>query len=247
MPSKTNEERLQKAIANAGVASRRHAEELIAGGHVTVNGEVVTQMGVKVTSQDAIEVDGVPLNQEEQKQYFVFYKPRDVISAVTDDKGRRTVTDFFEDVKERIYPVGRLDWDASGLLIMTNDGDFANMLMHPSYKVEKKYVVKVQGIPTRDKLMPLKDGLVVDHKKLAPARFKQISSDKLKNTAIIQLTIHQGINHQVKKMFKAIGYPVMKLAREQYGPLTLEGLQPGEYRPLKREEIHALEALAQKG
>ncbi len=130
---------------------------------------------------------------------------------------------------------------------MTNDGDFANMLMHPSYKVEKKYVVKVQGIPTRDKLMPLKDGLVVDRKKLAPAKFKQISSDKLKNTAIIQLTIHQGINHQVKKMFKAIGYPVMKLAREQYGPLTLEGLQPGEYRPLKREEIRALEALAQKG
>lgn len=246
MPKATSEMRLQKAIAEAGIASRRHAEALISAGRVTVNGETVTAMGVKVTPQDAIEVDGVPLTQE-QKKYYLFYKPRGVISAASDDKKRRVVTDFFEDEPQRLYPVGRLDWDTSGLLLMTNDGDFANRLMHPSFKVEKNYVAKLQGIPTREKLMPLRDGLVVDHKKLAPARFKIMSTDKAKQTSIVSLTIHQGINHQVKKMFETLGYKVIKLSREQYGPLTLAGLQPGDYRALKPAEVAALEALSNEG
>lgn len=240
-----NEElvRLQKAIATAGVASRRHAEELIASGHVTVNGAVVTEMGVKVSSKDEVQVDGVPLSKPIARHYL-FYKPRGVITAVTDDKKRKVVTDYFQDVPERLYPVGRLDYDTSGLLLMTNDGDFANQLMHPKFKIEKHYIAKVQGIPTRLDLLPLKQGVTVEGKKLAPARVNIMSSDKAKRTAIVELVIHQGVNHQVKKMFKAVGFPVIKLSRPQYGPLTLEGLQPGEYRPLKPREVDALRKLA---
>ncbi len=240
-----NEElvRLQKAIATAGVASRRHAEELIASGHVTVNGAVVTEMGVKVSSKDEVQVDGVPLSKPLARHYL-FYKPRGVITAVTDDKKRKVVTDYFQDVPERLYPVGRLDYDTSGLLLMTNDGDFANQLMHPKFKIEKHYIAKVQGIPTRLDLLPLKQGVTVEGKKLAPARVNIMSSDKAKRTAIVELVIHQGVNHQVKKMFKAVGFPVIKLSRPQYGPLTLEGLQPGEYRPLKPREVDALRKLA---
>ncbi|MFD1486262.1 pseudouridine synthase [Lacticaseibacillus baoqingensis] len=238
-----SEERLQKAIANAGVASRRHAEDLIATGHVTVNGTVVTAMGVKVTAKDEVQVDGVPLSKPIARHYL-FYKPRGVITAVTDDKKRKVVTDFFTDVPERLYPVGRLDYDTSGLLLMTNDGEFANQLMHPRFKIEKHYVAKVQGIPTRLGLAPLRKGLVVEGKKLAPARYNIISTDKAKRTAIVELTIHQGVNHQVKNMFKTLGFPVMKLSRPQYGPLTLDGLQPGEYRPLKPREVDALRKLA---
>ncbi|WP_390404879.1 pseudouridine synthase [Lacticaseibacillus jixiensis] len=235
--------RLQKAIATAGVASRRHAEELIASGHVTVNGAVVTEMGVKVSSKDEVQVDGVPLSKPLARHYL-FYKPRGVITAVTDDKKRKVVTDYFQDVPERLYPVGRLDYDTSGLLLMTNDGDFANQLMHPKFKIEKHYIAKVQGIPTRLDLLPLKQGVTVEGKKLAPARVNIMSSDKAKRTAIVELVIHQGVNHQVKKMFKAVGFPVIKLSRPQYGPLTLEGLQPGEYRPLKPREVDALRKLA---
>ncbi|WP_461213102.1 pseudouridine synthase [Lacticaseibacillus sp. GG6-2] len=236
-------ERLQKAIANAGVASRRHAEELIASGHVTVNGAVVTEMGVKVSPHDDVQVDGVPLSKPLARHYL-FYKPRGVITAVTDDKKRKVVTDYFEGVPERLYPVGRLDYDTSGLLIMTNDGDFANQLMHPRYNIEKHYVAKVEGIPSRMDLAPLRKGLKIDGKKAAPARYNIISTDKTKRTAIVELMIHQGMNHQVKKMFKAVGFPVIKLSRPQYGPITLEGLQPGEYRPLKPREVDALRKLA---
>lgn len=238
-------ERLQKAIATAGVASRRHAETLIATGHVAVNGKVVTEMGIKVSPHDEVTVDGVPLGHEEVK-HFLFYKPRGVITAVSDDKKRKVVTDYFEEENVRLYPVGRLDYDTSGLLIMTNDGDFANMLMHPRYGIDKKYVAKVEGIPTRLSLAPLKAGLKLDGKKLAPAKFNVLSKDKTKNTAIVELTIHQGINHQVKKMFQAVGFPVLKLSREQYGPLTLAGLQPGEYRKLKPGEVQALKDIVQK-
>lgn len=241
-----NEIRLQKAIADAGLASRRRAEELIASGHVTVNGSTVTQMGVKVTATDQVEVDGMPLTPADKK-YFLFYKPRGVISAVTDDKNRRTVTDFFTDVAERLYPVGRLDYDTSGLLIMTNDGAFSNLLQHPKYGIDKYYVAKVQGIPTRETLAPLKAGMTLKGKPVAPARVKILSTDKAKKTAIVSLVIHQGMNHQVKEMFKAVEYPVLKLAREQYGPVTLAGMQSGDYRPLKPQEIHALKTLAVQG
>lgn len=198
-------ERLQKVIANAGVASRRKAETLIATGHVTLNGEVVKEMGIKVDStSDHIEVDGVPLTRE-RKVYYVLYKPRQVISAVTDDKKRRVVTEYLGDIVERVYPIGRLDYDTSGLLLLTNDGDFANMMMHPKYKVDKTYIAKVSGLPTADMLRQLRKGIVLEKRKTAPAKVKVISTDRRKNTAIVSITIHEGMNHQVKNMLAAVG------------------------------------------
>lgn len=147
-------ERLQKVIAHAGIASRRKAEELIKEGKVTVNGKTVRELGVKVSSSDRIEVNGVQLESEEPV-YFLLYKPRGVISAVKDDKGRKVVTDFFTEVEERIYPIGRLDYDTSGLLLLTNDGDFANKLMHPKYEINKTYVAKLKGIPLKENLKNL--------------------------------------------------------------------------------------------
>lgn len=238
-----NEERLQKVIAAAGVASRRHAEEMITQGRVTVNDHVVRVLGVKVTPEDKVSVDGVPLTRE-KKQYFLFYKPRGVITAVTDDKDRKVVTDFFEDVQERLYPVGRLDYDTSGALIMTNDGDFANMMMHPKFAIDKQYVAKVKGVPQGVELMPLRQGITIEGRKLAKAKAKVLSRDRTKQTAIVELTIHQGLNHQVKKMLKAVGYPVIKLSRTAFGPLTLDGLQPGDYRKLSHHEVHALKGEA---
>lgn len=236
-------ERLQKVLAQSGIASRRKSEELIKAGQVKVNGKKVTEMGIKVSAQDKIEVNGVPISQEEYV-YYLFYKPRSVISAVSDDKGRQVATDFLPGVTERIYPVGRLDYDTSGLLIMTNDGDFAHKLTHPKHEVEKTYVAKVMGIPTSRDLLPLTKGIKIEGYKTAPAKFKILSTDKAKNTGIVELVIHEGRNHQVKKMLEAVGHPVTKLKRELYGELTLDGLNPGQYRSLSRREIKGLLELA---
>ena len=181
-------ERLQKVMAQAGVASRRASEKMILDGKVKVNGKVVTQLGTKVTGNDAVEVNGKLIEQAETKEYFLFYKPRGVISAAKDNKGRKVVTDYFSDIPVRLYPVGRLDYDTSGLLIMTNDGKLANMLMHPRYKIEKTYVAKVKGIPTNDDLKHLRLGVKLDAKhKSAPAKAKILSSDKRSDTAIVSL------------------------------------------------------------
>ncbi|WP_283598312.1 pseudouridine synthase [Ligilactobacillus saerimneri] len=233
-------ERLQKVMARAGVASRRESERMIKAGRVQVNGQVVKKLGTKVTGADVVLVDG-QLIEREQKVYILFYKPRGVISAAKDDKGRKVVTDFFKDIyQQRLYPVGRLDYDTSGLLLMTNDGDLANKLMHPRYKVNKTYVAKVAGIPTNDELEKLRHGIIIDGRKTAPAKSKVLSTDMKKQTAIVSLTIHEGRNHQVKKMLQAIGHPVKKLKRETYGFLTLKGLTSGEYRELKHDEIELL-------
>ena len=233
-------ERLQKVMARAGVASRRESERMIKAGRVQVNGQVVKELGTKVTGADVVLVDG-QLIEREQKVYILFYKPRGVISAAKDDKGRKVVTDFFKDIyQQRLYPVGRLDYDTSGLLLMTNDGDLANKLMHPRYKVNKTYVAKVAGIPTNDELEKLRHGIIIDGRKTAPAKSKVLSTDMKKQTAIVSLTIHEGRNHQVKKMLQAIGHPVKKLKRETYGFLTLKGLTSGEYRELKHDEIELL-------
>ncbi|MBS4750527.1 rRNA pseudouridine synthase [Carnobacteriaceae bacterium zg-ZUI78] len=232
-------ERLQKVMAHAGVASRRKCEELIISGHVQVNGKLVTELGYKVSTSDKIEVDGVPLYKEEPV-YYLFNKPQRVISAVSDDKGRAVVTDYFQGLQERIYPIGRLDYDTTGLLLLTNDGEFANLLMHPKYHVEKTYIAKVKGIPTEQQLKKLKYGIKIDGKKTAPAKVKLLSGDTDKQTATIELTIHEGWNHQVKKMFMAIGTPVMKLRREKYGSLTLDHLGVGQWRPLKKYEVQKL-------
>ncbi|WP_122646766.1 pseudouridine synthase [Enterococcus mediterraneensis] len=232
-------ERLQKVIAHAGIASRRKAEQLITEGRVKVNGEVVRELGVKVQRQDVIEVDNVPIYQEEPV-YFMFYKPRGVISAVSDDKGRKVVVDYLQDVTERIYPVGRLDYDTSGLLLLTNDGDFSQKLTHPKHEVDKVYVAKVKGVAEKRQLAPLARGVRIEGKKTAPARFEILSTDTKTETSIVQLTIHEGRNHQVKNMLMAVGYPVQKLKREKYGELTLGNLRPGEYRELSKKEVTSL-------
>ncbi|KIP20815.1 Ribosomal large subunit pseudouridine synthase B [Anoxybacillus ayderensis] len=239
-------ERLQKVIAHAGVASRRKAEQLIVEGKVKVNGKVVTELGVKVSPQDRIEVDGIPLEREEPV-YYLLYKPRGVISSVKDEKGRKVVTDFFKHVNKRIYPIGRLDYDTSGLLLLTNDGEFANILMHPRYEIEKVYIAKVKGIPVREKMKQLEKGVMLEDGVTAPAKAKVLSIDKRKQTAIVELRIHEGRNRQVRRMFEAIGHPVLKLKRERYAFLDLKGLNPGDYRELSPHEVKQLRALALAG
>ncbi|EKN69651.1 pseudouridine synthase [Neobacillus bataviensis LMG 21833] len=236
-------ERLQKVIARAGIASRRKSEELIKEGRVKVNGKVVTELGVKVSPSDKVEVNEIQIEKEEPV-YFLLYKPRGVISSVSDDKGRKVVTDFFSHFKERIFPVGRLDYDTSGLLLLTNDGEFANLLMHPKNELDKVYVAKIKGIPLRENLRKLEKGIRLEDGKTAPAKVNLLSVDKKKQTAIVEITIHEGRNRQVRRMFEAIGNEVLKLKRERYGFLTLNGLKTGEARELTPHEVKQLRALA---
>ena len=236
-------ERLQKVIARAGIASRRKSEELIKEGKVKVNGKVVTELGLKVSPSDRVEVNEIQIEKEEPV-YFVLYKPRGVISSVSDDKGRKVVTDYFSHYKERIFPVGRLDYDTSGLLILTNDGEFANLLMHPKNEIDKVYVAKTKGIPLRENLRKLQRGIQLEDGKTAPAKVKLLSADNKKQTAIVEIAIHEGRNRQVRRMFEAIGNEVLKLKRERYGFLTLSGLKAGEARELTPHEVKQLRALA---
>ena len=231
-------ERLQKYIASSGYCSRRKAEELIKKGLVTVNGNIVSEMGLKVSSKDEIEVEGNKISRE-NKEYYLLYKPRGVVTTVSDDKNRKTVVDLIE-TTTRIYPVGRLDYDTTGVLILTNDGELANGLMHPRNKIDKCYVAKVKGIPESKNLKLLLKGVVVDNVKVRASRVKMKKVDKKNNTCMIYLTIHDGRNHQVKKMLSTIGLEVLKLKRESVSFLTLNGLNSGEYRILNPKEIHKL-------
>ena len=240
-------ERLQKVIAYAGVASRRKAEQLITEGKVKVNGKVVRELGTKVASSDTIEVEGVKL-EKENKVYFLLYKPRGYISAVTDDKGRKTVVDIFKKrVPERIFPVGRLDYDTTGLLLLTNDGEFSYQLTHPKFKIDKTYVARVKGIPTIEGLKKLQRGIKLEDGKTAPAKVNMTSFDEKAGKAICEITIHEGRNRQVRRMFEAIGTPVVKLKREKFAFLTLGNLNPGEYRELTKQEVKWLRVLAETG
>lgn len=237
-------ERLQKVMAEAGVASRRASEKLIATGHVQVNGQTVTTLGTKVTAKDKIEVDGIPLHREKQV-YYLLNKPRGVISSAHDEKGRRTVVDILreDEIEERIYPVGRLDYDTTGLLLLTNDGTLANKMMHPKFAVDKTYVAKVKGLISNDDLKQLRTGVKVDGWRTKPAKTRLKGTDREKKTSIVQLTIHEGHYHQVKRMLAAVGHPVIKLHRESYGFLNLQGVQPGDYRELRPEEVKRLNRL----
>ncbi|MFC5630536.1 MULTISPECIES: pseudouridine synthase [Streptococcus] len=231
--------RINKYIAHAGVASRRKAEELIKAGLVTINGTVVRELATMVKAGDKVEVEGTPIYNEE-KVYYLLYKPKGVISSVSDDKGRKTVLDLLPQVKERIYPVGRLDWDTSGVLILTNDGDFTDKMIHPRNEIDKVYLARVKGIATKENLRPLTRGVVIDGKKTKPARYHIIKVEPDKNRSVVELTIHEGRNHQVKKMFESCGLLVDKLSRTQFGTLDLTGLRPGEARRLNKKEISQL-------
>lgn len=231
-------ERVQKIIAQSGFCSRRKAEEYIKQGKVYVNGEKVN-LGDKCNFEDLVEVDGNKLSREE-KEYILLYKPRGIITSMKDEKGRKTVHDLIASSK-RLYPVGRLDYDTSGLLLMTNDGQLANILMHPSNNIEKEYVVKIKGKVDPKKVKSLEKGIVIDGKKTSKAKVK-IKSMNDKRT-IIYITIHEGRNHEVKKLFESIGYKVDALKRERIAFLNLNGLKSGEYRYLNTKEVKKLYAL----
>ena len=232
-------ERLQKFIANSGYCSRRKAEELISKGQVYVNGEMVTELGTKVSGKEDIVVEGVTLGKQTRKEYYLLNKPRGYICSVSDDKGRKVVTDLI-DTKERIYPVGRLDYDTTGVLLLTNDGEFANILIHPSNEVEKTYLAIIEGIMTTEEIYELKGGVVVDGVKVVPKRVKIKKKDLEKNKSKVEVTIVEGRNHIVKKMFEAVGHPVNKLTRERLAFLDVKGLQSGEYRYLSNDEVKEL-------
>lgn len=235
---KHNMERLQKVIAKSGVASRRKAEQLMKDGLVTVNGETITEMGVKVSDKDIIEVEGVPLTKE-KKVYILYYKPTGEISSVGDDRERRSVTDTFESFEERIYPVGRLDYDTSGILLMTNDGDFTQLMTHPKYEVTKTYRVKIDGILKRDEQKKFMRGIKLEDGMTAPCHLKVIRDKKDRNM-ILDITLHEGRNRQVRRMFEHFDLKVVKLTRTHFDFLSLDGLSEGEYRFIKPHEVKKL-------
>ncbi len=232
-------ERLQKIIANSGYTSRRKAEELIQNGKVKVNGVTIYELGTKVNTTDLIEIDGNILQKEEQKVYFLLYKPRGVVTTTNDDKNRKTVVDLI-DTQMRIYPVGRLDYDTTGILLLTNDGVLANALMHPKNNIDKVYIAKIKGLVGKEQINQLQNGVIIDGQKTSKAKARIKKYDKNTDTSIVELTIHEGKNHQVKKMFEAIGYSVVKLKREKISFLDLTGLKSGEYRMLSPKEIKKL-------
>lgn len=232
-------ERLQKVIAQSGYCSRRKAEELISQGKVKVNGELITELGTKVNYTDAIVINGKTLNSKEEKIYYLLNKPRGVITSAKDEKGRKTVLDLIP-AEKRVYPVGRLDYDTTGVLLLTNDGELTNLLIHPRNHVEKTYIAKVKGLVMKQDLDKLCRGIVIDGKKTGKAHAKVKKMDKKTNTTLVQITIYEGRNHQIKKMFEAIGYEVLKLKRERFSFLTTNGLKSGEYRLLSVKEVKTL-------
>ena len=237
-------ERVQKVIANNGYCSRRKAEELIKKGRVSVNGEVVRELGTLVEPNDTIMVDDFVIGKTE-KVYILLNKPRGVVTTTSDDKHRKTVTDIVN-AKTRVYPVGRLDYDTTGVLLLTNDGVMANALMHPSSNIDKTYIAKVNGILTGYDVKRLRSGVVIDGQKTSKCFVKVRSIDKEKNTCIVELVIHEGRNHQVKKMIESVGKKVLKLKREKFAIFDCSNLKYGEYRKLTNKEISVLYSMIKK-
>lgn len=233
-------ERLQKVIAQAGICSRRKAEELIKDGKVKVNNEVAT-LGMQVESSDTITVCG-KLIRKEEKVYFLLNKPRGVICTASDDKNRKTVVDLIKTDK-RIYPVGRLDYDTTGALILTNDGELANVLMHPKNGITKVYYVKMEGKLLGDEIHTLERGIVVDNKTLKPDKIKFRKYDASTNITYASVILHEGHNHEIKKLFEYINHPVIKLKRESIAFLDILSLKSGEYRMLNPKEVQKLYSL----
>ncbi len=231
-------ERLQKQISSLGYCSRRKAEELIVKGLVKVNGTIVTELGTKVDSNDVIEVEGVTLSKQE-KEYYVFNKPREVVSTTSDDKGRKTILDYF-DIDTRIYPIGRLDYDTTGIILLTNDGEFANLMMKPSSNIKKVYLAKINGILSKEEILMLKKGIKVKGISYNIDKIKVKKVDKAKNTSMVEITIHEGKNHEIKKIFEYFNLDVLKLTRLSYGSIALGDLPSGKYRKLSIHEVKIL-------
>ena len=234
-------ERIQKVIANNGYCSRRKAEELIKLGKVKVNNEVVYELGTQVSEDDLIEVEGYVIKKEE-KVYILLNKPRGVVTTTKDEKNRKTVVDLIN-IPTRVYPVGRLDYDTTGVLLLTNDGVLTNAMLHPSNNIEKIYIAKIKGNLSIGHKKTLENGVVIDGKKTAKSKVKILKQDRKTNTSVVEIMIHEGRNHQIKNMFSSLGYEVIKLRRESVAFLTCDGLKPGEYRFLSIKEVKMLYSL----
>ena len=234
-------ERLQKVIANSGYCSRRKAEDLISAGKVKVNGTVISELGFKVDGNDQIMVNNEILSREE-KEYILLNKPRGVVTTTSDDKDRKTVLDLIK-TNKRLYPVGRLDYDTTGALLLTNDGELTNLLIHPRNKVDKVYIAKVRGFFDKESSLKMSRGVIIDGVKTAKRFVKLRKYDKKSNSSLVEVVIHEGRNHQVKKMFNAVGFDVLKLKREMFAFLDVNGLKSGEYRYLSIKEVKQLYSL----
>jgi pseudouridine synthase len=230
--------RLQKFLAHAGVASRRAAEELIVKGKVRVNGKVVRELGTIVSTDDRVDVSGTPVRVQTETTYVAMHKPVNVMTTMRDPQGRRTVADLLPKGLPRVVPVGRLDYDTSGVLLLTNDGELANVLTHPRFGVEKTYRAVVKGRLLPDEIKRLQSGVLLEEFRASGARVKVVATRR--DTSVLDITIHEGKNRQVRRMFDAVGHSVVALARLRFGPLRLGDLPPGQIRPLTEKELAQL-------
>jgi 23S rRNA pseudouridine2605 synthase len=241
-----SEQRLQKIISQAGFASRRAAEKLIAEGRVTINGETVREMGTKGDpARDDIRVDGRRIKSAERLRYILLYKPAGCVTTRSDPERRRTVLDLLDGVREYVYPVGRLDYDTEGLLLLTNDGDLASKLTHPRHGVERTYEARVSRMPDDHAIDRLRRGIALDGRKTLPADVSLLNRGERDREGVLTITIREGRNRQVRRMLEAVGHPVRKLIRVGIGPLSDRGLKPGDWRELTTHELRVLKQTAE--
>jgi len=235
--------RLAKYLAQAGLTSRRHAEQMIKNGEITVNGQLVTEMGTQVEpGKDIIEYQGRIIGSMPMMSYVLLYKPAGFICSVNDPQGRPTVLSLLKDIKERIYPVGRLDFDTSGLLLLSNDGEFTNLMIHPRYKIIKTYEARVNGRVGQPELDRMRRGLLLEDGMTAPAEVKLLAHDEI--SSLLEISIHEGRKRQIKRMCAAVNHPVLNLKRTRLAFLSLQDLKEGEYRLLSSQEVEALKKCA---
>jgi 23S rRNA pseudouridine2605 synthase len=239
------EQRLQKIIAEMGIASRRKAEELIMEGRVTVNGKPAV-IGMKADPmRDHIKVDGKLLVTPEKKVYYIFNKPRGVVTSIGDPQGRPTVNDFLRNIRQRVFPVGRLDYDSEGMLFLTNDGEFTHAVLHPSRKIPKTYLVKVKGVLEEEDIEKLRNGIKIDGRMTAPAKVKRLR--KTENNSWIEMTIYEGKKRQIRRMLERVGHPVIRLIRVRIDGIEMGELSPGAYRRMTLEEMNRISKELQSG
>lgn len=233
--------RLQKYLAGCGAASRRKCEEFITAGRVTVNGSVVTELGTQVEEGDVVTLDGKPMLPEEKKYYILYHKPMGEVCTASDPQGRATVLDRFRDFPARLFPVGRLDFDSEGLLLLTNDGEMMQRMLHPSREVDKTYLARVDGDVSLEAIRKLRAGVMLDERMTAPAEVRVIRRTGVETVVLV--TIHEGRNRQVRRMFETVGHTVLLLRRVKFGPLEMGELKRGEWRELTEKELETLRDL----
>ncbi|EQK37947.1 pseudouridine synthase [Paraclostridium bifermentans] len=236
--------RINKYIASCGIASRRKAEELIIENRVKVNGKIVNELSFQINEdEDKVEVDGKTIGLEEELVYIMLNKPEGYVTTVKDQFDRKSVIDLVKGVGARVYPIGRLDYETSGLLLLTNDGDLTYKLTHPKHEVDKTYVATVKGIPNESEINNFEKGLYIEDYKTAPAKIKIVKKNIEKNYAVCEIKIHEGRNRQVRKMCRAINHPVMNLRRKAMGKIVLKDVEIGQYRYLTNDEVNYLKKL----